>query len=57
MHDKTMRDPNSQHGGWSVMAWECFAGNKVGDLVQIEDIMDIKKYHNILQKHAFLCGK
>ena len=45
--------PMVKHGGWSVMVWGCFAGNKVGDVVQIKGIMDKKKYNNILQKHPF----
>ena len=35
--------PTVKHGGGLVMVWGCFAGNKVGDLVQIEGIMDKKK--------------
>lgn len=49
--------PTVKHGGGSVMVWGCFAGDKVGDLVQIEGIMDKKLYHTILQRHAFPCGK
>jgi len=39
------------------MVWGCFAGEKVGNLVKIEGIMDQRKYHSILQFHAFPCGK
>lgn len=49
--------PTVKHGGGSVMVWGCFADDKVGDFVQIEGIMDKKLYHNILQRHAFPCGK
>lgn len=49
--------PTVKHGGGSVLAWGCFAGDKVGNLVKIEGIMDKKMYHRILQRHAFPCGK
>jgi len=49
--------PTVKHGGGSVTVWGCFAGDKVGDLVRIEGIMDKTRYHNILQRHAFPCGK
>jgi len=44
--------PTVKHGGASVMVWECFAGEKVGNLVKIEGINQWK-YHSILQLHAF----
>jgi len=49
--------PTVKHGGGSVTVWGCFAENKVGDLVRIEEIIDKTRYHNILQHHAFPCGK
>lgn len=49
--------PTVKHGGGSVMVWGCFAGDKVGDLVQIKGIFDKTRYHHILQRHAFPCGK
>lgn len=49
--------PTVKHGGGSVLVWGCFAGDKVGDIVKIDGIMDKKVYHNILQRHAFPCGK
>lgn len=54
--------PTVKHGGGSVMVWGCFGGNKTGDLIQIEGIMDKKVYHNVLVRRAVpsglrLCGK
>lgn len=54
--------PTVKHGGGSVMVWGCFGGSSVGDIVRIEGIMDKKKYHSILQRHAIpsgirICGK
>ena len=36
------------------MVWVCFAGDKVGDFVLVENIVDKVKYHFIFQRHAFL---
>ena len=38
--------PTVKHGGGSVMFWGYFAGDTVGDLVLVENIMDKVKYHN-----------
>ena len=37
--------PSVKHGGGFVI-WGCFAGCKVGDLVQIKGFMKKKEYHN-----------
>lgn len=49
--------PTVKHGGGSVMVWGCFGGDKVGDLIKIEGIMDQKAYHNIIQRHVLPSGK
>lgn len=38
------------------MVWDCFGGNRVGNLGKIERIMDKKIYHGILVKHAIPSG-
>ena len=54
---RALCDTIVKHGGGSVMVWECFAGEKVGDLVKIEGVMDQRQYYNILKFHAFPSGK
>ena len=49
--------PTVKHGGGSVMVWGCFAGNEVGDLIQVEGILNKEGYLNILKKHAVPSGK
>ena len=39
------------------MVWGCFAGDKVGDLIQVEGILNKEGYIKILQRHAVPCGK
>lgn len=38
------------------MVWGSFGGGAVGDLVKIDGIMDSKKYHNVLVRHAIPSG-
>jgi len=38
MNDKCVAE-TTKHVGRSVMVWGCFAGDRVGDLVQIEGIL------------------
>ena len=53
---KNCIQPTVKHGGGSVMVWGCFGGDNIGDLIQINGIMDQKKYHSILQYHAIPSG-
>jgi len=46
-----------KHGGGSVMVWGCFAGEIVGDLVQIEGNLNKEGYHRILSRHALPSGR
>ncbi|GFV51528.1 transposable element Tcb1 transposase [Trichonephila clavipes] len=43
--------PTVEHGGGSVMVWDCMASNGVGNLVFIDGIMDHKLYIDILNKN------
>lgn len=49
--------PTVKHGGGSVSVWGCFAGDKVGDLVQIEGIMDKKCTTTFSNDTLFRVGK
>ena len=49
--------PTLKHGGGSVMVWGCFAGDSVGDLIQIEGKMKKEDLKKIIQNHAVLCGE
>ena len=46
-----------KHRGGNVMVWGCFMGEKVGDLMRINGIVDQKVYHSILQRHLVPSGK
>ena len=37
--------PTVKHGGRSVMAWGCSAGERVGDLYQVHTILNQHGYH------------
>uniref|UniRef100_A0A3B3I9K8 Transposase Tc1-like domain-containing protein n=1 Tax=Oryzias latipes TaxID=8090 RepID=A0A3B3I9K8_ORYLA len=54
--DSTCLVPAVKHGGGGVVVWGCFAGDTVGDLLQIEGILKHYGYHSILQRHAIPCG-
>lgn len=47
--------PTVKHGGGSVMVWGCFAGDRVGDLNQVQGNLN-HGYHSILQRHAIPSG-
>jgi hypothetical protein len=48
--------PTVKHGGGSVMVWGCFGAEKVGDLHQVQGILNKNGYHLILQKHTIPSG-
>lgn len=48
--------PTVKHGGGSVMVWGCFGAEKVGDLHQVQGILNQHGYHSILQRHAIPSG-
>lgn len=43
--------PTVKFGGGHINVWGCFSSQGVGDLYQIEGIMDGKKYREILKNH------
>lgn len=49
--------PTVKHGGGSCTVWGCFAGDKVGDLVKIDGIMNKEVYKDILDEHTIPSGK
>ena len=54
--------PTVKHGGGNIQVWGCFSKNGVGDLYKIENKLEKKQYHSILQRHAIpsglrLCGR
>lgn len=48
--------PTVKHGGGSVMVWGCFGGERTGDLVRVNGIMEKEHYHSILSRHAIPSG-
>ena len=49
--------PSVKHGGGSVMVWGCISASGVGDIVRIDEILNAKKYRQILIHHAIPSGK
>lgn len=48
--------PTVKHGGGSVMVWGSFSYEGVGELLNIEGIMNKEMYHKILQHQAIPSG-
>jgi len=46
-----------KHGGGSVMVWECFGNNSLGELKRIVGKLVKESYRSILQKHAISSEK
>lgn len=49
--------PCVKHVWGSVMVWVCISANGIGDLITINVIMNVEKYHLILICHAITSGK
>ena len=49
--------PSVKHRGGNVMVWGSVCSKGAGDLIKIDRIVNQKKYHSILVRHALPSGK